>query len=61
MKNVKGVTWEEKENLALFQGWLVRLLENLLTLILPLPKISPCWDNTLSDSLPLILGRNSKS
>ena len=58
---VKGVTQEEKENLAIFYDNLWKLLENLLTLTSPFPRINPCWNSILSATLPLILGGNSKS
>lgn len=60
MKKVKGVTQEKKENLTLFQGWLVEAFRKFTNTDSSTPK-----DQSLLGqhpiSLPLILGRNSKS
>ena len=60
-EKVKEVTHEEEKTHSLSGTACGRLLENLLTETSPLPRVNPYWDNTLPASLPLILGKNSKS
>ena len=57
-EKIKGVTQEEKENLVLFQGWLVEGFRNSDSSSPEGQSIHSCWDNILSASPSLILGQS---
>ena len=54
-EKIKGVTQEEKENLVLFQGWLVEGFRNSDSSPPEGQSIHSCWDNILSVSPSLII------
>lgn len=47
-EKVKGVTQEEKENPALFQGWLVEAFREFTNTDASTPRIKPCLDILLA-------------
>ena len=57
-EKIKGVTQEGKENLVLFQGWLVEGFRNSDSSSPEGQSIHSCWNNILSASPSLILGQS---
>ena len=57
-EKIKGVTQEEKENLVLFQGWLMEGFRNSDSSSPEGQSIHSCWDNILSANLSLVLGQS---